>query len=1018
MFSILKLRWSSFCQKLMTLACMVIVGYAVGLPAQASSSLRLAEYQKQEWQVEDGLPESNVRMITQRADGQLLLATFSGVSTFDGQNFRALPMFAGSTANTDAINAVLSEANGTLWIGTDGSGVLRLTANGVENISAAAGHRNERIRTMCIDQEGALWIATQWGVERYRNGRFESLPGAGIIGGDLTTVFASDMHGGMFFVTNSGIFHWAGGALHVIALPARFGQPVALYRDRNARLWVGTMHALLEAFPSADGNVFRAEKRMALASQANAMASDRDGNLWVGTKLSGLYRWNATGSSSWTRRDGLADNTIRTLFVDDEDNLWIGGLTGGLSRWRRAPFMMLKESASFQPSYASVVFSDSRNDLWLGTWGQGVFRVHQGTMARVPLPGMPITGGIRAITEDTRHRIWIGTWFDGIYAVDRGHVRHYLLGTESPVNAVSTLLSDAHGGLWVGTYTGLVYFPSGEPQHLGGVHVLASKLVTCLLEDVDGSILVGTTSGLFRVHGQNTQQVQGMPHPYVLSLSKDSSGTVWAGPRSGGLARVARLQATLLPKDAGLPLLPVYNMLEDEHKHLWMGTSLGVVRVSAPDLTTLLQGKIKHITSVLFGKADGMPSSDCSGPSRPSAARLPDGTLVFATNRGFVQTTSFAEHVMLSTPQAHILGWTFSTDSNPENYLSLKRVDIRPSEQDITFFFDAKLLANPRQIEFRYRLAGYDSGWITTHARYARYHRIVPGTYTFEVQARNAGEPWTTQTSSLPVQQHPHIYATYTFYILIAILATALGVHLYMLRIRHAKGHMGIVLEERSRIARECHDTLMAGFAAVAWQLDAARHAMPTGNPHLVPATEAMTMARSMVTHCQAEARRIIWDLRETDEVTGILSQALARSIGELQRPRDVELKMAVEGKEILLPPASVHHLICITQEAVNNALRHAHPTLMIVHLLYSERSIKLLIRDNGSGFSATQRNSSERIHFGLLVMEERARKIGGHFSITSNARSGTEVQIEIPYSTFSAGDPDVGVHAVRWLGL
>jgi ligand-binding sensor domain-containing protein len=180
------------------LALLVVVGHAAILAAKSPDSLRLAEYQKQDWQVEDGLPESNVRMIAQRADGMLLLATFSGVSTFDGQNFRALPVFAGSNANADAVNAILPERNGDLWIGTDGSGVLHLTAKGVVNISAAAGHKNERIRTMCLDQEGTLWIATQFGIERYRNGKFEMHNDTGIIGGDLTTVFAADLHGGMY----------------------------------------------------------------------------------------------------------------------------------------------------------------------------------------------------------------------------------------------------------------------------------------------------------------------------------------------------------------------------------------------------------------------------------------------------------------------------------------------------------------------------------------------------------------------------------------------------------------------------------------------------------------------------------------------------------------------------------------------------------------------------------------------------------------------------------------------------
>ncbi len=862
-----------------------------------------AEYQRQSWQVEDGLPESNVRSITQRADGSLLLATFSGVFTFDGINFRPLPMFTGNNFNTDAINTVLPAPDGTLWIGMDGSGVLRQTASGTINISAAAGHRNERIRAMYIDQENTLWVATQFGVERYRNGQFEMFAGSGIIGGDLTSVFVPDLRGGMYFVTNSGVFHWEHAKLHAVPLLPRYGNPVALYRDRHSRFWIGTTHALLEAFPTPDSNVLRVEKRLDLPSQITVMSSDRDGNLWAGTKYSGLYRYGTAGTASWTRRQGMSDNTIRTLFVDDEDDLWIGGLTGGLSRWRRAPFMPLEVGRPFQPSYASVTFSDSRGDLWLGTWGEGLFRAHNETASPMLLPGIPKETAIRAITEDRHHRIWIGTWFNGVYSFEENRFRHYLLGMESPVNAVSTLLSDAHGGLWIGTYTGLLYFPSGVPRPSSGEHLLDSKLITCLQEDVDGSILVGTTTGLFRIRGKKALSIQGMPQPYVLSLFKDSAGIVWAGPRSGGLVRIEGLQATALPEEKGFPALPVYNMLEDEDKHLWMGTSRGVVRVLEPDLLALLQREVEHIPSILFGKDDGMISSDCSGPSRPSSTILPDGTLVFATSHGFVQSTQLAERVTLDTPIVHILGWSFSTDSNPENYVLGNRLNIKPSEPDVTFFFDAKRLANPRQIEFRYRLGGYDSGWTTTRSRHARYHRITPGSYVFEVEARNAGQPWGAPIASLPVQQHPHIYATYTFYIFVVILAISLGVYLYTLRLRHAKGHMAIVLEERNRIARECHDTLMAGFAAVAWQLDAAMHALPSTKEPFVVVGQSMEMARSMVAHCQAEARRIIWDLRETDEVTGILSQALSSSISSLQRPQNVEIKMAVEGKEILFPP-------------------------------------------------------------------------------------------------------------------
>ncbi|WP_263410257.1 sensor histidine kinase [Terriglobus tenax] len=1002
----------SFWPLLATFVCFVSAVLQAQPPV---ASIRLADYQKQEWQVEDGLPESNVRMVAQRSDGVLLLATFSGVSTFDGQNFQRLTMPNAATMNIDAVNAVLPGMHDDLWIGTDGAGVIHQTASGAVNISSAAGHENERIRTMCFDRDGTLWIATQYGIERYHHEKLETVSGTGIIGGDITTVFAEDLHGGMYFVTSAGLFHWIGGKLTRMATPAEYGEPVAVYRDRASHLWVGTMHAVLEV-TERSGHEVSFTGRMRVPTQVTLLTSDRQNNLWIGTKGSGLFRWNAEGASGWSTKDGLPDDTVRTLFVDDEDNLWIGGLTGGLSRWRRAPFAML-QAPGFKPSYSAVAFGDSKGDLWLGTWGQGVFRQHDGVITAVNIPGMPIKTPIRTIAEDKHGRIWVGTWFDGIYSFNGETWNHHKLGIESPVNAVSVLHSDNSGGLWVGTYTGLRYFRNGIPSSSDGETYLPSKLITDLLEDKDGSMLAATSTGLYRISGGQTQMIRDVPHPYVLSLSSDSHGNVWAGSRTGGLSRILGDVAIPLPSDSGLPTMPVYNMLEDEHGHLWLGTSRGIVRLLAAELNDLSVGRISRISSVLFVKQDGMPSSDCSGPSRPSAALLPNGVLYFATSKGFARTTPFAESASITPPNAKIIGWTFGNDTGSESLVTGDRIIIDASESEVNFRFDAHRLSNPAQTEFRYRLTGYDSGWVTTHSRYARYRRIPPGTYTFEVQARVGGDPWMTPVAAISVRQKPHFYSTYTFYLLVAMIVFALGAHLYSRRIRRVKGNMGIVLEERNRIARECHDTLMAGFAAISWQLETASRTLEKESVSLTEARHACDMARSMVSHCQAEARRIIWDLRDTDEVTGVLSQALSKAISSHYKRDDVETRMAVEGREILLPPASVHHLVCIGQEAVSNALRHGQPKSILVHLRYDETALKMVIHDDGVGFPQ-DRTGTRRGHFGLLVMEERARKIGGRFYLESALNRGTEISVILPYDSPDparrSSDPDV----IRWIGL
>ena len=226
---------------------------------------------------------------------------------------------------------------------------------------------------------------------------------------------------------------------------------------------------------------------------------------------------------------------------------------------------------------------------------------------------------------------------------------------------------------------------------------------------------------------------------------------------------------------------------------------------------------------------------------------------------------------------------------------------------------------------------------------------------------------------------------------------------------------MGIVLEERSRISRECHDTLMAGFAAVSWQLEATAKLFRDGDAPSAKAAESFDLARSMVSLCQAEARRIIWDLRDAEEVTSSLSKALRRMLDVNHVSQRAQTRLEVAGNEVPLAPGSVHHLTCIGQEAVTNALRHAQPSNVTIVLRYEDEALHLAVRDNGCGFQAG--DGAGRGHFGIPVMEERARKLGGALKLESSPGVGTEVTVSVPFNALEQPmrkEQDV----VRWIGI
>jgi ligand-binding sensor domain-containing protein/signal transduction histidine kinase len=1013
---------------------------AVAMPV---TDLKLSEYQKQDWQVEDGLPENNVRMIAQRADGTLLLASSAGLASFDGLHFRNIPAEATGITPNEAVNSVLPGIGDELWIGTDGSGVLQHTASGTVNISERAGLFNERVRQLYRDAAGVLWIATQNGVERYLNGHLETIPNTGMISGDITTPFAEDGHGGMFFITSSGLFHWAKGTASRVDLPLTVGDsPVAVYRDQQQRIWVGTMRHVLQLTSTHTGphdETYGWTSRAAVSSPVTALLGDASGHLWIGTRHEGLWQLASSPNpspnsishwttSQWTTRDGLPDDAVRSLFIDDEQNLWVGMLTGGLSRWRKAPLAPFGAPEGFHANYSSNVLADSHGDLWLGTWDAGLFRKH-GTGPFLPTnpPGLPLSSHIRVLTEDRYGHLWVGTWVDGIYRFDGKTFKHYLLGTESPGNAVGAILPTKQGALWVGTYTGLFYFPSGEPHSQQRSQLLNSELITCLLEDKDGSILVGTSTGLYRVRDGRAKPITGLPAPHVLSLTLDTKGYAWASVKGGGLAVVREDHVTAVPEQAGIPDYSINTAVEDFDGHLWLGTSRGIVRLAVNDLHAAVDGAHTQLPQVILGKADGMRSSESGGVSSPGSTLLPDGTMWFVTTKGFVHTTDVAEKLGDCSPNASITGWTLSNDPNDtaavvSNSPSVSQLDLDAGQPDIRFFFTAKLLSNPNHIQFRYRLNNYDADWTTTRAQTARYYRLPPGHYNFEVQARIAGDQWSSNIASIPVRAYPYFYQTWYFYLALTVAAIAFAVHLFRRRVQMMKGRIGIVLEERNRIARECHDTLMAGFAAISWQLEATAKLFRDNGAESTPTAASCELARSMVSHCQAEARRIIWDLRDTDEVTNVLSEAIGRTLSASQLRDTIETSFIIEGDEVPLAPGCVHHLVCIGQEAISNALHHADPTHIAIRLLYEKDSLSLSIRDNGCGFTnhgpiaSAGAARSRTGHFGIPVMEERARKLGGNFRLQSSTGAGTEVTVRVGFHALQVTNQEQ--HVIRWIGI
>jgi ligand-binding sensor domain-containing protein/signal transduction histidine kinase len=946
------------------------------------------------------LPQSNVRATLQVPGRRLLVATSGGLALFDGLRFTPVSVDAADPLANEPVNALLVTRNGDLWIGTDDRGVIRQHGQTAVAISEQAGLHQERIRALAEDQSGTIWVATQNGIERIVGDKVESLPSLGLVSGNFTTPFAEDSHGHMFIVTSKGLFLWTGSQAQPFPIHHReLGEAEAVYSDGNGTVWLGMFGGLLKLTPKP-GDTYTEELQPGVHGLVASLLQDRDGYLWVGTRGNGICRVSPEGSvTHWKITDGLSDDNIRSLGWDDEGDLWIGTQSGGLTRWRKSALIPFGQPEGFPSGLAANVLGDRRGELWLGTWGSGLLRLKQGKLQKEHLEGAAPTAQIRALEEDKQGNVWIGTWFNGLYRYDGRQFEQFLLGTESPANAVSALLSDQHGGLWVGTYKGLLRFPSGVPQPNQGELLLPGSLVTAVKEDDDGSIVVGTFNGLYVLKDKIAEPIttqNGLSNTFVLSVSKDSLGGIWVGTKAGGVDFVAKNRAVHIPAESGIPAYPVYSVLDDRRGMLWLSTTRGLLRVPLQQMHELADGTRKTVDAVLLGRSDGMRSSECGGPSQPPAARTSDGALWFATENGFVHTGPSESPDLAPRPEIAIEGVSLdNVFQQASNHLTLA-----PGLADLEFQFDAVRLANPSRLQFRYKLQGYDRDWTIPRGRRAHYKRLPPGKYVFLVSARDAGTPWNDAIASVEVEQKPFFYQTTWFYLLAAGVLGSLVAVFFRLRVARIKGQLGLIMDERNRIAREWHDTLMAGFAAISWQLEVTKDRFVGASSE---AASSLDLARNMVRHCQAEARRIIWDLRDGPEPVGPLSEILTRELSAMRGALGVDTRLSVTGQEVSLSPLTVHHLFCICQEAVTNAIRHAAPTSIRINVEYQTAGVALSVKDDGRGFQFTE--SPTNGHFGIPVMEERARKLGGHLRVQSTPGAGTEILVDVPLG-MEAGEP------------
>lgn len=753
----------------------------------------LREYGLDTWHDRDGLPQNSIRAAVQTRDGYLWFGTYEGLVRFDGARFTVFDKSTTPALPSAAVQALVEGRDGSLWIGTN-RGVVRLKDGVFDADPFRAALPDDIVWFLLEDRVGTLWVGTDRGsLVAFSGGRLHVLGAADGLPPSPVSSVAEDRDGTLWIGTrghgfgtfrNGRFERCRGGGADAL------GRVAALAPKSTGGVWIGTDGQGVFSFEN--GRLSAHAEADAAAKVVASLYEDRAGSLWVGTLSGGPGRLAGGTFTRPSPAAGLSHKRVWSFCEDREGSLWIG-TNNGLHRLRESAFTVLGKKDGLPEEFVRSVFQSRRGDVFIGTTG-GLLRLHDGTSTSYSArDGLP-NDDVCAFLEDRSGSVWIGTAhglarFRG-GAFDSYDARHGLVD-----QFVTCLEEDEAGRLWVGTQRGgLHVFESGRFRRNEDAEALVNASVLALRRARGGGLWVGTRGrGLVHLREREATTYDPERHPSVrtvFSLHEDADGTLWIGTSESGLVRLRRGAFTQFSPKAGLFGGTFFQILDDGAGRLWLTSNRGLSAASRRELDATADGGRVELSAVTYGTADGMPSRQCNGGSQPAGWQAADGKLWIPTAKGVAvldpTRTSLSNHVMPPVAIERV-----TVDGRPLGPTGPHRLG--PDAERIEIEYAALSFIAPSKVRFRYRLDGFDRGWVDAGARRTvSYTRLAPGAYRFRVLASNDSGLWNETGASFDFEIAPRFWQTPWFLALaaVALLGAAAATHrarVFQLKAREAE---------------------------------------------------------------------------------------------------------------------------------------------------------------------------------------------------------------------------------------
>jgi signal transduction histidine kinase/ligand-binding sensor domain-containing protein len=930
------------------------------------------------WQPPAGqqLPDKGAYSLLVTRDGTLWIGTFSGLATWDGAKLTRYPELDGRF-----VTSMLEDREGTVWAGLLGNradtptGQLCAIRSGHAQCYLNEGAFGGFVWGLSEDSSGALWAGAESGLWRWKPGTPKRYPMPQMRISDLTR---GDDRGLLVAVNGAGLQQFTGD--RVESYPIRDAiDPKKVLRDYDV--------------------------------DSNKLLRDRNGGLWIGTVQRGLIHVQNGRADVFRESDGLSGDIVMSLFEDREGNIWVA-TTGGIDRFRELPVTAISAKQGLSGDLANAVVAGADGSIWMATDG-GVTRWKDGhvTIFR-KADGLP-DDSAQSLFQDDQGQIWVFTRRGLAYLRND----RFIAVSGVPSTEVYSITGDKAGNLWLSGNRGLSHLLGGRlvehfPWSVLGRHQQAKVIV---FDRERGGIWLSfwTDGGVeYFKDGQvraSYTAADGLGKGHVPGLRFDRDGALWAATEDGGLSRIKDGHIATMTTGNGLPCNTIHWSIEDNDLSLWLYTACGLVRIARAELDVWIADPTRRIDTTVFDAADGvMLHSVAPGSFGPPFAKANDGKLWLLIAQGI--GTVDPHHLPFNKvpPPVHIEQITADGKSYWQDLPGQARskVHLPPRIRDLAIDYTALSLTAPEKTHFKYKLEGQDQDWKeVVNDRQAQYTNLPPGRYRFRVIASNNSGVWNEQGDTLEFSVDPAYYQTNWFRALCAALFLALVWAAHQWRVRQLHHEFDMTLEarvgERTRIARELHDTLLQSAHGVLLRFQTVSELLPE---RPMEAKERLDNAIEQTADFITEARDEVQGLRDSTVQSNDLAMAI-RTLGEELTTDSTDhrpaFRVAVEGEARNLHPILRDEIYKIAAEALRNAFRHSQARQIEVEIRYDNEQFRLRVRDDGEGIDpAILSSQSSKGHYGLPGMRERATLIGGKLVVWSEVDAGTEVELRVPAST------------------